>query len=141
MDDFLTRALAKFVLSFVATFLLVGFGWLFRSRKVQECHPPEEKAEIAEVVAEPERFRWYYVFFILLGALAVVWMLPIIAGLMVAAGVMLGFAQYFRLRRLVDRGLRRRGKRWGGVRSFLVAPGVGISRFIRSARRHRNKPA
>jgi len=39
MDDFLTRALAKFVLSFVATFLLVGFVVLLVGCSPQRTNP------------------------------------------------------------------------------------------------------
>ena len=94
MQDIYTGIFLKFVLSFVATFLLVGFGWLFGRRKVQTYQSNHDaQAETAQEVPEPERFRWYYVFFILIGVLFTLWLLPILAGSLLAICIILVASQ------------------------------------------------
>jgi hypothetical protein len=141
MHDILTRVLAMFVLSFVATFLLVGFGWLFRRRKIQEYQPANNDAEVAEEVVQSEPFRWYYVFFIIFVVLLALWLLPVLAGALLAICFMLAVYQYFRLRRSLARYLRRRGTRLPRVLSCVHAPCVALYRLLRYVRGQRHKTA
>jgi len=143
MHDILTRILAMSVLSFVATFFLVGFDWLFRRRKIQEYPAAEEDdaEETSKEVYQPEPFRWYYVFFIIFGVLLALWLLPVLAGALLAICIILAVYQYFRLRRAVARWLRRRGTHLPRVSSYLLAPCVALSRLARYARGQRHKLA
>ena len=141
MRDILTRILAMFVLSFVATFLLVGFDWIFRRRKLQDDQPADDEAKTTEEVYEPEPFRWYYVFFIIFGVLLALWLLPVIAGVLLAICIMLAVYQYFRFRRALARWLRKRGTRLPRVGSYVLAPCVALSRLFRYVRGRRHKAA
>lgn len=118
MHEFYTGILAKFVLSFVATFLLVGCGWLFRRRKVENYQSSDAQAETTQEVHEPEPFRWYYVFFIILGALVTFWMLPLLAGSLLAICIVLVASQFFPHRRTGSSNLSR-GEALRKLSSFL----------------------
>jgi hypothetical protein len=142
MQDVLTYILLMFVLSFVATCLLVGFHWSFRRRKIQEYQPTDDDEVVStEEVYQREPFRWYYVFIVVLGVLLALWLLPVLAGMLLAMFIIVGAFQYIHLRRALDRYLRTRGTQLPQVFSFVLAPCVALSRLYRYVRKRRYKAA
>lgn len=131
-----------FVLSFVATFLLIGFHWLFRRRNLQKYQYSDDVEETtAEDLYTPEPFRWYQLFFIIFGVLFALWLLPILAGALLAMCIIMAVLQYFRLRRALARCLRTRGTRLPRIISCVLAPCVALSRLYRYAAGKRHKAA
>jgi purine-cytosine permease-like protein len=133
MHSIFTRIALMFGLSFVAACVLMAFDWFFRRRRGEEYQADDSD--------EAPPFRWYYAFFVIVLVGLAIWLIPIIAGALLAVCVVVMLFSFIRTRRAVVRVLRRRGVRSPLVISCLLSPCVAIQRFFRYDRHHKHDAA
>jgi Na+/H+ antiporter NhaD/arsenite permease-like protein len=141
MHTIFARAAMMFGLSFIAVFVLVGFDWVLRRRRIEEYRADDSDEAPTEEIYEAPPFRWYYAFFVVVLVGLAIWLIPIIAGALLAVCVVIMSFSFIRTRRAVVRVLRRRGVRSPLVVSCLLSPCVALQRFFRYDRHHKHDVA